>query len=142
MLGLSGMQAPPNHAMLRTPALPGIDEIKLTLITLDDPDTAIPMEETVDTSLPNAKDPTSSEPVLSLSDLTTFELPPQTLEEIIGLTHEIHVTPSCTPQTHVHVHTQERMARMQQQQQQHALVLHNRSISVPPRSTARTTTLR
>ena len=36
-LGLSGVQAPPNHATLRTPALPGIDEIELTSITLDGP---------------------------------------------------------------------------------------------------------
>lgn len=127
-LGLSGMQAPPNgnlHSAVRTPALPGIDEIELTSITLDDPDVAVPMEETVDTAV--AKDTTSPDSSLSLSDLTTFSLPPQALEEIIGLTQEIHVTPPGTPQTHAH----DRMARMQQAGV-HTLSSHNRSISVPP----------
>ncbi|KAI1790844.1 hypothetical protein LXA43DRAFT_890168 [Ganoderma leucocontextum] len=126
-LGLSGMQAPPSgnlHSAVRTPALPGIDEIELTSITLDDPDVAVPME-TVDTAV--AKDLTSPDSSLSLSDLTTFSLPPQTLEEIIGLTQEIHVTPPGTPQTHAH----DRMARMRQAGG-HTLSSHNRSISVPP----------
>ncbi|TBU52575.1 hypothetical protein BD310DRAFT_831898 [Dichomitus squalens] len=129
-LGLSGVQAPQSHAALRTPALPGIDEIELTSITLDDPDTSVPMEETIDTAVP--KDPTSPEGSLNLSDLTTFALPSQTLEEIIGLTQEIHVTPPGTPQTHAH--TRDRMARMQQAGvHPHSLASqHSRSISVPP----------
>ncbi|TFK83575.1 hypothetical protein K466DRAFT_665730 [Polyporus arcularius HHB13444] len=120
-LGLSGMQPPP-HPALRTPALPGIDEIELGSITLDDPDAAVPMEETVDTAVP--KDPTSPEPGLSLSELESYALPPQSMEEIIGLTQDIHVTPPGTPQSHG------RTARMQQTGVH--LHLHNRSISVPP----------
>ncbi|KAH9916411.1 uncharacterized protein BXZ73DRAFT_105849 [Epithele typhae] len=47
-LGLSGLQPP---STMRTPALPGIDEIELASITLDDEaDMAVPMEETVDTA--------------------------------------------------------------------------------------------
>ena len=125
-LGLEGMQSPSSgnlHATLRTPALPGIDEIELTSITLDDPDGSVPMDDTIDTAVP--KDATSPKQPLTLSDLTTFSLPPQTLEEIIGLTKEIHVTPPGTPQTH------DRMARMQQSGV-HMSSSHNRSISVPP----------
>ncbi|KAI0742550.1 hypothetical protein C8Q80DRAFT_1109167 [Daedaleopsis nitida] len=127
-LGLEGMQSPSTnnlHATLRTPALPGIDEIELTSITLDDPDGSVPMEETIDTAVP--KDPTSPKPPLSLSDLTTYSLPPQTLEEIIGLTQECYVTPPGTPQTHAH----DRLSRMLQHPSG-VQFSHNRSISVPP----------
>ena len=76
-LGLSGMQTPPSgnlHPTLRTPGLPGIDEIELTSITLDDQvDAAVPMEETVDTAVPKVS--TSPEPTLNLSELTSFSLP-------------------------------------------------------------------
>lgn len=124
-LGLSGVQSSNGGAMLRTPALPGIDEIELASITLDDPDVAVPMEETVDTAVP--KDTLGSEqPALNLSDLSSFSLPPQTLEEIIGLTQEIHVTPPGTPQSHG------RINRMQGGSLGMAGVSHNRSISVPP----------
>ncbi|KAI0334190.1 hypothetical protein GY45DRAFT_1334399 [Cubamyces sp. BRFM 1775] len=126
-LGLSGLQPSSNgtmHSALRTPGLPGIDEIELTSITLDDPDVAVPMEDTVETSIP--KDNTDPETAtLNLSDLSSFSLPPQTLEEIIGLTQGIHVTPPGTPQSH------DRMHRMQQAGV-HIPSSHNRSISVPP----------
>ncbi|KAI0632769.1 hypothetical protein C8Q77DRAFT_1158233 [Trametes polyzona] len=132
-LGLSGVQPTSTgtlHPALRTPALPGIDEIELASITLDDPDVSVPMEETIDTAVP--KDGNNPEqPALNLSDLSSFSLPPQTLEEIIGLTQEIHVTPPGTPQSHGHGHG--RMARMQQAAAGvHISSSHNRSISVPP----------
>ncbi|KAI0370955.1 hypothetical protein BV20DRAFT_994328 [Pilatotrama ljubarskyi] len=124
-LGLSGVQPTSNaamHSALHTPALPGIDEIELTSITLDDPDVAVPME-TVDTPAPED----NTKPTLSLSDLSSFSLPPQTLEEIIGLTQEAqenHDTPPGTPQS------RDRMRRMQPGM--HVSPSHNRSISVPP----------
>ncbi|KAI0641054.1 hypothetical protein C8Q79DRAFT_920329 [Trametes meyenii] len=124
-LGLSGVQPTTNgtmHSALRTPALPGIDEIELASITLDDPDTVVPMEETLDTAMP--KDNQRPQSTLDLSDLSSFSLPPQTLEEIIGLTQEIHVTPPGTPQSH------DRHNRMQTGV--HMSSSHNRSISVPP----------
>ena len=124
-LGLSGLQQP-SHPTMRTPALPGIDEIELSSITLDDQaDLAVPMEETVDTAVP--KDTKNPEPALNLSDLTNYALPQQTLEEIIGLTPEDRVTPPGTPQIHAH----DRVARMQQPGM-HISASHNRSISVPP----------
>ncbi|EIW56759.1 uncharacterized protein TRAVEDRAFT_170743 [Trametes versicolor FP-101664 SS1] len=125
-LGLSGLQPLSTTAMhnaLRTPVLPGIDEIELTSITLDDPDVSVPMEETVDTAIPK-DDPGSGQPTLNLSDLSSFSLPPQTLEEIIGLTQEIHVTPPGTPQSHGRTHRMQTGA--------HVASAHNRSISVPP----------
>ncbi|KAI8992843.1 hypothetical protein BD414DRAFT_458162 [Trametes punicea] len=124
-LGLSGVQASTSgtmHSAIRTPALPGIDEIELTSITLNDPDVSVRMDETVDTAMPKENDPEPT--TLNLTDLSSFSLPPQTLEEIIGLTQEIHVTPPATPQSH------DRMTRMQAGV--HMSSSHNRSISVPP----------
>ncbi|KAI0776703.1 hypothetical protein BD413DRAFT_602229 [Trametes elegans] len=122
-LGLSGVQSSNNGAMhpsLRTPGLPGIDEIELASITLDDADAAVPMDESADTAGPKDE----AQPALSLSDLSSYSLPPQTLEEIIGLTQEIHVTPPGTPQSHDRLHRTQPGA--------HFSSAHNRSISVPP----------
>ncbi|CDO68084.1 hypothetical protein BN946_scf184788.g15 [Trametes cinnabarina] len=127
-LGLSGVQSSSNgtmHPSLRTPALPGIDEIEgLTSITLDDPDVAVPMDDAVETSMPKDNpESLSTATTLNLSDLSSFSLPPQTLEEIIGLTQGIHVTPPGTPQSHDRLHRMETMSSSS---------THNRSISVPP----------
>ncbi|KAI0729161.1 hypothetical protein C8Q72DRAFT_952112 [Fomitopsis betulina] len=121
-LGLSGMQQPlglPLHA--HTPALPGIDEIELTSITLEDQaDGSAPME-TAETSIP--KDNTTLAGGL---DLGTFGLPPQTLDEIVGLSlpDHFHATPPGTPQMtsrSIRAHTSA-----------HYSSCHNRSVSVPP----------
>lgn len=123
-LGLSGMQQPPAtglHPMqMHTPALPGIDEIELTSITLDDNNMQEPMEETVDTAIP--KDNQRSG--MNLPDLSAFSLPPQTLEEIVGLTQEMHATPPGTPQTNTRP--------MRSHTHMHMTTSHNRSVSVPP----------
>ncbi|KZT00243.1 uncharacterized protein LAESUDRAFT_732459 [Laetiporus sulphureus 93-53] len=121
-LGLSGLQSPSVgglHPMqLHTPALPGIDEIELTSITLNDQvDIHDPMEETVDTAVP--KD--DQDCAMSLADISAFSFPQQTLDDIVGLTHEL--TPPGTPQT---------TALRPFRQQSNMTAAHNRSVSVPP----------
>ncbi|KZT68621.1 hypothetical protein DAEQUDRAFT_692283 [Daedalea quercina L-15889] len=120
-LGLSGMQPQPHGLPLHahTPALPGIDEIELTSITLEDQaDGSAPME-TTETALP--KDDSAS-----VMDLSVFGLPPQTLDEIVGLSlpQEFNATPPGTPQT------TSRSSRSQPNT--HYNSSHNRSVSVPP----------
>ena len=117
-LGLSGIQQPhglPLHA--HTPALPGIDEIELTSITLEDQaDGSAPME-----TAEIAKDDHTGG-----LDLGPFGLPSHTLDEIVGLSlpDGFHATPPGTPQTtsrsiRAHAST-------------HYGSSHNRSVSVPP----------
>ncbi|GBE87059.1 hypothetical protein SCP_1003060 [Sparassis crispa] len=124
-LGLSGLQQlppPPQntglHPMqLHTPALPGIDEIELTSITLDDH--AEPMGQTMDNAIPKTK----HDSALTLAELAGYSLPTQTLEEIVGLTQEMRTTPPGTPHMSrsVRPHTAGVLS-----------AAHNRSISVPP----------
>ncbi|KAH9943664.1 hypothetical protein B0H21DRAFT_810316 [Amylocystis lapponica] len=116
-LGLSGMQQPPSaglHPMqLHTPALPGIDEIELTSIRLDDQvDPHDPMEGAVDTAVPG-----------DCEDMGVFNLPQQTLDELVGLTQELHATPPGTPQM---------SSRSLRTAGVHFSTAHNRSVSVPP----------
>ncbi|KAH7925000.1 hypothetical protein BV22DRAFT_1065728 [Leucogyrophana mollusca] len=118
-LGLSGMQPPSGiHPMqLHTPALPGIDEIELASINLNDhaeaPHDA--MEGTADVGV--QKDDTS----LNVATLDLFSLPSHDLDDIVDLSHS---TPPATPITtsrHMRAHSQ-----------MHASATHGRSISVPP----------
>lgn len=116
-LGLSGMQPPPSLQM-RTPALPGIDEIELTSITLDDHDVVEDaMEETLDTAVPK-----DDQDGMSLQDLSSFGLHSQSLDELVGLTQEIHATPPGTPVT----------TSRPMRGSMHMSASHNRSVSVPP----------
>ncbi|TFY67224.1 hypothetical protein EVJ58_g1781 [Rhodofomes roseus] len=118
-LGLSGMQQPhgiPMHA--HTPALPGIDEIELTSITLNDQsDISAPMD-TAEMAIP--KDSSSA------MDLGAFGLPSQTLDEIVGLSlpQEFNATPPGTPQT--------TSRSIRSHANAHYSASHNRSVSVPP----------
>jgi len=104
---------------LHTPALPGIDEIELTSITLED-QVHDPMDECVVTTAP--KDDQGAG--MSLPDHGNFDLQPQTFEDIVGLSQELIATPPGTP------HTNSRS--MRPQTHMHYSVSHNRSVSVPP----------
>ncbi|OCH87178.1 hypothetical protein OBBRIDRAFT_736609 [Obba rivulosa] len=130
-LGLSGVHQPQQPGSgaglhLRTPALPGIDEIALTSITLDDqvdgPQDIDCMEESLDTAVP--KDDGQA---LGMGDFSSFTLPSQSLDELVGLTHDMGVSPPGTPV----ISTEARSFR-----DGHAGMaygsLHNRSVSVPP----------
>ncbi|CCM02282.1 uncharacterized protein FIBRA_04369 [Fibroporia radiculosa] len=123
-LGLSGMQqssaATGLHPMqMHTPALPGIDEIELTSITLDDHVDMHDAMEAVETVV--SKDDRSV--AAGLVDLSTFNLPTRTLEEIVGITPELNATPPGTPQT---------SSRSLRHSHIHLTSSHNRSVSVPP----------
>ncbi|KAI0053499.1 hypothetical protein FA95DRAFT_1481607 [Auriscalpium vulgare] len=109
-LGLSGTSIHPMQ--MHTPALPGIDEIELTSINLNDGDPVISATDSMDTEdKPHA-----------VEDFSTVRLPMQTADEISGLLqHDLIDTPPGTPvRSHrgmpAHGHT----------------LQHNRSLSVPP----------
>lgn len=143
-LGLEGVQPP---SVLHTPALPGIDEIELTNITLDDPrepDQEMPlsMEEQVDglpvTTGGDIVSATVSSP--SLSSRQSFV--PLALDELVGIPHSDssdeslapqgavdatpdtshHITPPATPATGYRVTARTSAFS----------TAHHRSISVPP----------
>src|SRR5882762_1475112 len=85
-LGLQGMQQSAGiHPMqLHTPALPGIDEIELTSITLND-HVNTPheqMEGTADIGVQKDDD-----------ELNLYTLDSQTLDDIVDLSQELHITP-------------------------------------------------
>ncbi|KZT30302.1 hypothetical protein NEOLEDRAFT_1084142 [Neolentinus lepideus HHB14362 ss-1] len=103
-LGLSGMQTSVHPMQLHTPSLPGIDEIELAAISLDD--------------RPEA-------PAPDVEDLASYRLPRQTLEEIVGLSQDMHATPPATPVN---------PPRALRTEGGHHLgsSTHNRSVSVPP----------
>ncbi|OSX56666.1 hypothetical protein POSPLADRAFT_1071881 [Postia placenta MAD-698-R-SB12] len=116
-LGLSGVQP----MQLHTPALPGIDEIELTSITLEDQgDIRHPLEEAADTAV--LKDDGGAG--MTLSELGAFGVSPQTLEDIVGFSSELHATPPGTPQS--------TSRSMRAHSAMHVGSSHNRSISVPP----------
>ncbi|THH15864.1 hypothetical protein EW146_g4682 [Bondarzewia mesenterica] len=128
-LGLSDMQQPAGlHPMqLHTPALPGIDELELTAITLHDGD-SVGAEDAMDTSGTldidvnvNLEDKST----LPLEGFPSVGLPQQTLDEIIGLSthsHELIDTPPGTPVRATR--TRPSVSTLSQ--------IHNRSLSVPP----------
>ncbi|EED83632.1 predicted protein [Postia placenta Mad-698-R] len=116
-LGLSGVQP----MQLHTPALPGIDEIELTSITLEDQgDVRHPLEEAADTAV--LKDDGGAS--MTLSELGAFGVSPQTFEDIVGFSSELHATPPGTPQS--------TSRSMRAHSAMHVGSSHNRSISVPP----------
>ena len=108
-LGLSGMSQPAtgiNPMQLHTPSLPGIDELELTSIRLDDSDVDDVMATTAEAGVQKDDNDVASLPFgADLSSL--IHLPPQTLEEIVGLssTSDISIqmdqdaaaTPPATP---------------------------------------------
>ncbi|KAI0060075.1 hypothetical protein BV25DRAFT_1828164 [Artomyces pyxidatus] len=116
-LGLSGTSLHP--LQLHTPALPGIDEIELTSINLNDGDPVLSSADAVmDTEHKHAiDDPTAQQ------DFSTVRLPLQTPDEVLGLSQrELIDTPPGTP---VRAHRGMHAAHAHGQ-------LHNRSLSVPP----------
>ncbi|EMD35191.1 hypothetical protein CERSUDRAFT_116659 [Gelatoporia subvermispora B] len=137
-LGLSGVhqqsQQPGAGAglHLRTPALPGIDEIALTSITLDDqtegqtPDLDR-MEESLDTAMP--KDDGAP---LGLGGFDAFTLPSQTLDELVGLTHDMGVSPPGTPVISAETRSFRDVVHSHAGIAYGPGAVHNRSVSVPP----------
>ncbi|TFK50587.1 hypothetical protein OE88DRAFT_1681591 [Heliocybe sulcata] len=132
-LGLSGMsvsQQPTSvHPMqLHTPSLPGIDEIELTSISLNDQPEPV---DSMDSSIDGAVQTDNADTSMSLADLASYRLPRQTLEEIVGLSQDMHSTPPATPVN---------PPRALRSEGHHLSSMHNRSVSVPPtdhRSTLR-----
>ncbi|KAG1796948.1 uncharacterized protein HD556DRAFT_260886 [Suillus plorans] len=120
-LGLSGMQqATGLHPLqIHTPALPGIDEIELASITLNDQAEISGDAPQTTGEIGVQKD--DSEASLSLSALEIYTMSQQNMDDIVDLTHS---TPPATPITstrplrgHAHMHASSH---------------HGRSISVPP----------
>jgi hypothetical protein len=134
-LGLSGVTQPAtgiNPMQLHTPSLPGIDELELTNIRLDDSDVDEVMVSTAEVGVQKDENDTATLPFgADLSSL--IHLPPQTLEEIVGLSstadvqmdHDAAATPPATPAQMM------RSTRELQNSHQHTS-LHSRSMSVPP----------
>ncbi|EKM52488.1 uncharacterized protein PHACADRAFT_260934 [Phanerochaete carnosa HHB-10118-sp] len=137
-LGLEGAQ----QSVLRTPALPGIDEIELTSISLNDPlpnekdDMPMALEEVVNSSMvssPPPPDATSANievqdafQPLSLDDIVGMPPEPDGSSSQLHVTEEHdtshHITPPATP-----VNTFRASTRTQT-----GLALQHRSVSVPP----------
>lgn len=118
-LGLSGIpQSTGIHPMqLHTPALPGIDEIELTGITLTDrPDTShdSAMEDTPESN-PTASQKEESEAPMVLEGL----------EDLVDLCNELNSTPPATPITRVR--PLRKLSNLD-----HYPSSHGRSVSVPP----------
>ena len=119
-LGLSDVQPSVGiHPMqLHTPALPGIDEIELTGITLNDHEDVARESINVD----GASIQEANGEVTASTDHSQFDL--QSLDDLVDLSHELHSTPPCTPIT------QPRPLRTSSHHFSSAP--HGRSISVPP----------
>lgn len=115
-LGLQGMQQSAGiHPMqLHTPALPGIDEIELAAITLNDH---------VDTPH-EAMEQTAEIGVQKDGELGIY-CDSQSLGDIVDLSQELHITPPATPITSAH-------KRRPVSALHHAPSSHSRSYSVPP----------
>lgn len=119
-LGLSGMQPPSGmHSMqMHTPALPGIDEIELASITLNDQAEVPASGSTSEVGI--QKDDTET----SMNIATTLELlgvAPHNIEDLVDLAHS---TPPATPLT--------TSRPMRPLTHVHSSTSHGRSISVPP----------
>ena len=137
-LGLTGMVqsgASINPMQLHTPSLPGIDELEMHSIRLDDADEVDnePLISSVST-VETGNQENVAEIVLPFgADLSSIiHLPPQTLEEIAGLTSDVSghleqdmaTTPPATPAQ------SSRMTRDLHSSQ--LASMHTRSMSVPP----------
>ncbi|KAG1750478.1 uncharacterized protein EDB91DRAFT_1217164 [Suillus paluster] len=120
-LGLSGMQqATGLHPLqIHTPALPGIDEIELASITLNDQAEISGDAAQTTSEIGVQKD--DSETSLSLSALEIYTMAQQNMDDIVDLTHS---TPPATPITS--------SRPLRGHHHMHASSNHGRSISVPP----------
>ncbi|TFK62088.1 hypothetical protein BDN72DRAFT_903520 [Pluteus cervinus] len=118
-LGLTGMAQQNLHPLgIHTPVLPGIDEIGLTGISLDDqPDDM--MEDTVSMGLSQQKDEPQDPP--SISDRFN-------LDDLVNIPQESHITPPGTPQTRPRASSRAPTGSGFQSN----FSQHGRSISVPP----------
>ncbi|KAF8553264.1 hypothetical protein OG21DRAFT_1414607 [Imleria badia] len=114
-LGLSGMQQPSGmHAIqMHTPALPGIDEIELASITLNDQADVPASTGEIGIQKDDAE--------TSLTTLELFAISPHNMEDMVDLTHS---TPPATPLT--------TSRPMRPLSHVHSSASHGRSISVPP----------
>jgi len=116
-LGLQGMQQSAGiHPMqLHTPALPGIDEIELSSINLND-HVHTPHEQMED-------------PVMRKDDdvLSPYTLDSQSLDGIVDLSQELHITPPATPLTSLRAHLPTSALHHTP-----SAAHHSRSLSVPP----------
>jgi hypothetical protein len=118
-LGLQGMQQSAGiHPMqLHAPALPGIDEIELASITLNDHVNTPhePMDGSAD--IGEQKD----------DNLHLYTLDSQSLDDIVDLSQELHITPPATPLTSTRTHRPTSALHHTQ-----SVAHHSRSLSVPP----------
>ena len=128
-LGLSGIQQQPvgiHPSQLHTPALPGIDEIELTGINLNDEEILLePLNAAVEVaSSVGVVGMPEEDGMPSVAECTSFGV--QALKELVGMSHdELHDTPPCTPIT------QTRSLRTSLFDMPPAST-HPRSVSVPP----------
>lgn len=118
-LGLSGVQPPSGmHSMqMHTSALPGIDEIELASITLND-QAEVPASATSEVGI--QKDDTEASMNIA-STLELFAIAPHNMEDMVDLAHS---TPPATP-----LSTSRPMRPLSHV---HSSASHGRSISVPP----------
>jgi hypothetical protein len=118
-LGLQGMQQSAGiHPMqLHTPALPGIDEIELASITLND-HVNTPHEQ-MDGSADIGEQKNGG--------LGLYTLDSQSLDDIVDLSQELHITPPATPLTSSRTHRPTSAL-----QHTPSAAHHSRSLSVPP----------
>lgn len=119
-LGLSGMQPSSGmHPMqIHTPALPGIDEIELASITLND-QAEVPASASIG-EVGSQKDDTETSLNIA-STLELFAIGPHNMEDMVDLAH---TTPPATPLT--------TSRPMRPLSLVHSSASHGRSISVPP----------
>lgn len=116
-LGLSGMQQPSDmHSMqLHTSALPGIDEIELASITLND-QVEVPASAPATGEVGVEKEDAETSLTLEL-----FAIAPHNMDDMVDLAHS---TPPATPLT--------TSRSMRPLSHVHSSISHGRSISVPP----------
>ncbi|KAH7882756.1 hypothetical protein F5I97DRAFT_1816666 [Phlebopus sp. FC_14] len=120
-LGLSGMQQPSGmHSMqMHTPALPGIDEIELASITLND-QAEIPRDSSSgDAEIGVQKDDQEASMNMASTTLELFAVAPHNMEDMVDLTHS---TPPATPL----------ITSRPMRASAHLQSSHGRSVSVPP----------
>ncbi|KAF9261030.1 hypothetical protein L218DRAFT_1002152 [Marasmius fiardii PR-910] len=140
-LGLSGMDPSTgiNPMQLHTPALPGIDEIELTGITLDDNGPSVDTTQGVDDSgidmnVLHVRSPTKDDTLRKSQIPHHFHLPPPRpqsvmsetrliFEDIVDMSGEAHTTPPGTPLS---------PSRQNRKRSLNCNSHFSRSISVPP----------
>ena len=120
-LGLSGVQQPSSmHPMqIHTPALPGIDEIELASITLND-QADVPASASTTGEIGIQKDDTETSLNMA-STLELFAIPPHNMDDMVDLARS---TPPATPLSASRL--------MRHPSHVHSSASHGRSISVPP----------